>query len=113
MVSIAAAEASSVDRVFGRWHRSPSTMRPDFVDYTVSLRIGTSGWNYPTGRGHMERRSSIRRPSAPRAAGFDELRFYAEQFDTVEVNSHLLRAAARRASRAAGPSARRRASSSR
>jgi len=52
------------------------------------LRIGTSGWNYPVGRGTWNgvfyppwkgRSSSIR--------GFDELAYYAEHFDTVEVNS--------------------------
>ena len=49
-----------------------------------NLRIGTSGWNYPTGRGTW---NGIFYP-APRAPeGFDELSFYAEHFDTVEVNS--------------------------
>ena len=49
------------------------------------LRIGTSGWNYPSGTGTW---NGIFYPGASRpAAGFDELRFYAERFNTVEVNS--------------------------
>ncbi len=50
-----------------------------------NLRVGTSGWNYPTGRGTW---NGIFYP-VPRARskGFDELAFYAEHFDTVEVNS--------------------------
>jgi uncharacterized protein YecE (DUF72 family) len=52
------------------------------------LHIGTSGWSYPTGKGTWNglfypprkgRASSVR--------GFDELTYYAEHFDTVEVNS--------------------------
>jgi uncharacterized protein YecE (DUF72 family) len=52
------------------------------------LRIGTSGWNYPAGRGTWNgvfyparkgRTSSVK--------GFDELAYYSEHFDTVEVNS--------------------------
>ncbi|HYE85554.1 MAG TPA: DUF72 domain-containing protein [Vicinamibacterales bacterium] len=51
----------------------------------MSLRIGTSGWNYPTGKGTW---NGIFYPlPADRPRGFDELRFYAERFDTVEVNS--------------------------
>ena len=49
------------------------------------LRIGTSGWNYPTGRGTWN--GIFYPPSRGRAKGFDELSFYAEHFDTVEVNS--------------------------
>ena len=54
----------------------------------MSLRIGTSGWNYPSGEGNGTA-CSTRRParSAPARTSFDELRFYAEHFDTVEVNS--------------------------
>jgi uncharacterized protein YecE (DUF72 family) len=48
-----------------------------------NLRIGTSGWNYPTGRGTW---NGIFYPKR-RPKGFDELAFYAEHFDTVEVNS--------------------------
>ncbi len=47
------------------------------------LRIGTSGWSYPSGKGTWNGLFYPRRP----ARGFDELRFYAEHFDTVEVNS--------------------------
>jgi uncharacterized protein YecE (DUF72 family) len=48
-----------------------------------TLRIGTSGWHYPTGRGTWN--GIFYPPRRPR--GFDELRFYAEHFDTVEVNA--------------------------
>ncbi|MDE3154111.1 MAG: DUF72 domain-containing protein [Acidobacteriota bacterium] len=49
------------------------------------LRIGTSGWNYPTGRGTW---TGIFYPAADtRPKRFDELVYYAERFDTVEVNS--------------------------
>ena len=50
---------------------------------TGSIRIGTSGWNYPTGRGTW---NGVFYP-APRPREFDELAYYAERFDTVEVNS--------------------------
>ena len=49
------------------------------------LRIGTSGWNYPSGRGTWN--GVFYPPARKRAPGFDELSFYAEHFDTVEVNS--------------------------
>ena len=49
------------------------------------LRIGTSGWNYPTGRGTWN--GIFYPPRRGRAKDFDELTFYAEHFDTVEVNS--------------------------
>src|SRR5207247_942682 len=48
-----------------------------------NLSIGTSGWSYPAGRGTW---NGIFYPR-PRPKGFDELAFYAEHFDTVEVNS--------------------------
>jgi uncharacterized protein YecE (DUF72 family) len=47
------------------------------------LRIGTSGWNYPSGKGTW---NGIFYPEKP-AKGFDELQFYSDRFDTVEVNS--------------------------
>jgi uncharacterized protein YecE (DUF72 family) len=51
----------------------------------MSLRIGTSGWNYPSGKGTW---NGIFYPAArERGPGFDELRFYAERFNAVEVNS--------------------------
>jgi uncharacterized protein YecE (DUF72 family) len=51
----------------------------------MTLRIGTSGWNYPTGRGTWN--GIFYPPSEGRGKGFDELSFYAERFNTVEVNS--------------------------
>src|SRR5262249_45493361 len=47
------------------------------------VRIGTAGWNYPSGKGTW---NGVFYPK-PRKKGFDELAFYAEHFDTVEVNS--------------------------
>ena len=55
-------------------------MRPEEMDH---LLIGTSGWNYPAGKGTW---NGVFYPK-PRPKGFDELAFYAEHFDTVEVNS--------------------------
>ncbi len=52
---------------------------------TADLRIGTSGWNYPGGKGTWN--GIFYPPSRGRAKGFDELAFYAEHFNTVEVNS--------------------------
>jgi len=52
---------------------------------TSDLRIGTSGWNYPSGRGTWN--GIFYPPSRGRSKGFDELAFYAEHFNTVEVNS--------------------------
>jgi len=45
--------------------------------------VGTSGWSYPSGKGTW---NGIFYPK-PRPRGFDELAFYAEHFDTVEVNT--------------------------
>src|SRR5436853_4022503 len=50
-----------------------------------NLRIGTSGWNYPSGKGTWN--GVFYPPPRRRHKGFDELSFYAEHFDTVEVNS--------------------------
>jgi len=50
-----------------------------------TLRIGTSGWNYPGGRGTWN--GIFYPPARGRAKSFDELSFYAEHFNTVEVNS--------------------------
>jgi uncharacterized protein YecE (DUF72 family) len=51
----------------------------------MSIRVGTSGWNYPQGRGTW---NGIFYPlPGERGPGFDELRFYAARFNTVEVNS--------------------------
>jgi uncharacterized protein YecE (DUF72 family) len=49
------------------------------------LRIGTSGWNYPSGKGTWN--GIFYPPARGRPKGFDELAYYAEHFDTVEVNS--------------------------
>ena len=50
-----------------------------------NVRVGTSGWNYPTGRGTWN--GVFYPPRRGRAKTFDELAYYAEHFDTVEVNS--------------------------
>src|SRR5215831_8246463 len=50
-----------------------------------NVRIGTSGWSYPTGKGTWN--GVFYPPARSRPKGFDELAFYAEHFDTVEVNS--------------------------
>jgi uncharacterized protein YecE (DUF72 family) len=52
-----------------------------------SIRVGTSGWNYPSGKGTW---NGVFYP-ARRPRGFDELRYYAEHFDIVEVNSTFYR----------------------
>jgi uncharacterized protein YecE (DUF72 family) len=57
------------------------------------VRIGTSGWSYPSGPGTWNGifyPSRQRRP-AGRLAHADELAYYAEHFDTVEVNSSFYR----------------------
>jgi len=59
---------------------------PDSVQ-GVSIHVGTSGWSYPTGRGTW---NGLFYPS-PRPRGFDELAWYADHFDTVEVNSTFYR----------------------
>jgi len=51
----------------------------------AELRIGTSGWNYPSGKGTWN--GIFYPPSRGRAKHFDELAFYARHFNTVEVNS--------------------------
>jgi uncharacterized protein YecE (DUF72 family) len=50
-----------------------------------NLRIGTSGWNYPSGRGTWN--GIFYPPARRRPKGFDELAYYAEHFNTVEVNN--------------------------
>jgi uncharacterized protein YecE (DUF72 family) len=58
----------------------------------ADIRIGTSGWSYPSGKGTW---NGIFYPvgrGRSRGKGkFDELAFYAEHFDTVEVNSTFYR----------------------
>ena len=51
------------------------------------VRVGTSGWSYPTGEGTW---NGIFYPEK-KSKGFDELGFYAQHFDTVEVNSSFYR----------------------
>jgi uncharacterized protein YecE (DUF72 family) len=53
------------------------------------IRIGTCGWNYPAGAGTW---NGVFYPApAARPRRFDELAYYAEHFDTVEVNSTFYR----------------------
>jgi len=70
-----------------------------------NLHIGTSGWNYPAGRGTWNgifypakgtkaatSKQGSEPPARKRGGGgpaskFDELAFYAEHFDTVEINT--------------------------
>lgn len=55
------------------------------VAVSGELRIGTSGWNYPTGKGKWD--GIFYPPKRGRAKSFDELTYYAERFNTVEVNT--------------------------
>jgi uncharacterized protein YecE (DUF72 family) len=50
-----------------------------------NVRVGTSGWHYPAGRGRWD---GVFYPARRgRGTTFDELAYYAAHFDTVEVNS--------------------------
>lgn len=53
----------------------------------MPIHVGTSGWHYPGGRGTW---NGVFYP-ARRPKGFDELAYYAEHFDTVEVNATFYR----------------------
>ena len=53
----------------------------------MTIRVGTSGWHYPTGRGTW---NGVFYP-ARRGKAFDELAWYAEHFPSVEVNSTFYR----------------------
>ncbi len=56
----------------------------------ANLRIGTSGWNYPSGRGTWNGifyPPTTKNGRGGRAQKFDELAYYAEHFDTVEINT--------------------------
>lgn len=56
------------------------------------IRVGTSGWSYPTGKGTWTGVFYPTGAKGSRARGkFDELAFYAEHFDTVEINSSFYR----------------------
>jgi uncharacterized protein YecE (DUF72 family) len=52
------------------------------------IHIGTSGWHYPTGRGAW---TGVVYPTTARGGRVDELAWYAERFDTVEVNVSFYR----------------------
>lgn len=53
----------------------------------MPIHVGTSGWHYPGGRGTW---NGVFYP-ARRPKSFDELTYYAEHFDTVEVNATFYR----------------------
>lgn len=54
----------------------------------MSVHVGTSGWSYPTGKGRWNGLFyPATRAKRDGTGEFDELRFYAEHFDTVEVNT--------------------------
>ena len=54
----------------------------------MALLIGTSGWSYPSGKGTWNGLFyPATRAKRDGTKDFDELRFYGEHFDTVEVNS--------------------------
>jgi uncharacterized protein YecE (DUF72 family) len=68
-------------------------MRSSRADAQNRIRVGTSGWSYPSGKGTWK---GIFYPAGPArrprgAPKFDELTFYAEHFDTVEINSTFYR----------------------
>jgi uncharacterized protein YecE (DUF72 family) len=58
----------------------------------AAIRVGTAGWSYPSGKGTW---NGIFYPAAGRrprgSPKFDELAFYAEHFETVEINSSFYR----------------------
>jgi uncharacterized protein YecE (DUF72 family) len=59
----------------------------------TDIRIGTSGWSYPSGKGTW---NGIFYPVPPgrktrSGSKFDDLSFYAEHFDTVEINNTFYR----------------------
>jgi uncharacterized protein YecE (DUF72 family) len=56
-----------------------------------SIRIGTSGWSYPSGAGTWNGVFYPTRAGRARGGRFDDLSYYAERFDTVEVNSTFYR----------------------
>lgn len=54
-----------------------------------AIRVGTSGWSYPSGQGTWNGVFYPRKEARPR--GFNELAFYASHFDSVEINSTFYR----------------------
>ncbi len=74
-----------VDSPWIEWKISLIVSTATYYFSVATLRIGTSGWNYPTGKGTW---NGIFYPHPEdRQRGFDELSFYAERFNAVEVNS--------------------------
>jgi uncharacterized protein YecE (DUF72 family) len=57
----------------------------------MEVRVGTSGWSYPSGEGTWNGIFYPARGRGNRPRGFDELVYYAEHFNTVEVNSTFYR----------------------
>lgn len=55
----------------------------------LPIRVGTSGWSYPAGKGTWN--GVFYPPKGARPRGFIELAYYAEHFDTVEINSTFYR----------------------
>ena len=54
----------------------------------MSVHVGTSGWSYPSGKGRWNGLFyPATRAKRDGTSDFDELRFYAAHFDTVEVNT--------------------------
>lgn len=52
------------------------------------MRVGTSGWHYPRGRGAW---TGVVYPPPRERGGADELTWYAQRFRTVEVNASFYR----------------------
>ncbi len=69
--------------------RSDRAAAPPRPLIMADLRIGTSGWSYPSGPGTW---NGIFYPAGrSRGRRFDELAYYAEHFNTVEVNTSFYR----------------------
>jgi len=58
------------------------------AERTQRIQVGTSGWNYPRGRGKW---TGIVYPPPRARGGADELTWYAARFRTVEVNVSFYR----------------------
>ena len=56
-----------------------------------TIKIGTSGWSYPSGNGTWNGIFYPPKGRQFRSSGFDELSYYAEHFETVEINSTFYR----------------------
>jgi uncharacterized protein YecE (DUF72 family) len=55
------------------------------ANHDADVRVGTSGWHYPTGKGTWN--GIFYPPTRGRPKAFDELTYYAEHFNSVELNS--------------------------